>query len=149
MKTHTSPKCRKYGSLIRCRALNAQYDSAIMVGNYAMIIPRVWRLLEFLHSQDPRPTSTSSSFRISMSLEMGPEHRHLIPEVAIGGCGSGLSSGVCTYLQIGIISGIGRPFWITAAVGIASFGETRPITDYAALNCQVGVRGAVSPLPRE
>jgi hypothetical protein len=31
VKTHTSPKCRKYGSLIRYRALGAQYDSALLM----------------------------------------------------------------------------------------------------------------------
>src|SRR5438445_2366519 len=37
VKTHTSPKCRKYGSLIQYRSVSAQYDSALMIDNCAGI----------------------------------------------------------------------------------------------------------------
>src|SRR5262245_9392771 len=84
-----------------------------------------------------------------MPLEMWPEHRHPIPEVAIGRSRPGLGHCVGAELQVDIGSGLSRPVRIATAIGIAGFGETSPIADYPSLNCQVGICWTIAPLPRE
>src|SRR5262245_22172301 len=82
-------------------------------------------------------------------LEMRPEHRDPIPEVTIGRGGSGLGHGVSADLQVGVVFGLSQPVWIATAVGIAGFGEARPIADHASLNDQVVIYWTIAALPRE
>jgi hypothetical protein len=61
VKTVTSKKCRKYNSPTRLRAVGAQYDLTPLMRNFADVLLRVDRALEFLHGQDPKRTSARTN----------------------------------------------------------------------------------------
>src|ERR687883_267164 len=84
---------------------------------------------------------------------MRPEQRHLIPEVAMGLGWTVLRLRRGPDLQIGFVVGrSGRPFRVSAAIGVPGLRHARPIADQLALDPQVGIRGPVfaftTPLPQ-
>src|SRR5215813_10151966 len=84
-----------------------------------------------------------------MSLEVRPEHRHLIPEVATRTRRTCLCGSHSSDFQVGIVPGLGWPFRVATAVRVAGFREAHPIADDPPLNGEISLRRAVPALPRE